>query len=118
MTPRIAKLLSRHDYLETVIRSHADQINDKVPWADELRAGFPEVGRAFHIVAQALHKEGWPLPEITEVPWDDFHQAVKTLFPNAILIDYFQRAVKLNKNVCLMRGAFRTRLDLSPPVQD
>lgn len=118
MTPRIAKLLSRHDYLETVIRSHADQIRDKVSWADDLRAGFPAVGRAFHTVAQALREEGWSLPEITEVPQDDFHQAVRTLLPDAVLIDFHQAAKWLHPNICLTRGAFRTRLDLSPPIQD
>ena len=105
MTPRIAQLLSRHDYLETVIRSHADQIHDNAPLADQLRASFPAVGRSFHAVAQALKEEGWPLPEITEVPWDDFRCAAETLFPNARLSQ---------------RGAFDTPLDLGlfPPVQD
>ena len=104
MTPRIASLLSRHDYLETVIRSHADQIHDKAACADELRANFPALGRAFHAVAKALHDEGWPLPDITDVPWDDFYRAT----------------VAVSRSHCCggVRGAFRTHADLSPPVQD
>lgn len=108
MTPKIAKLLSRHDYLETVIRSHADQIHDNVPQADRLRACFPIVARSFHAVAQALKEEGWPLPEITEVPWDDFRRAALMLFPNT------------SRTRWGLRGAFNTPLDIGlfPPVQD
>ena len=108
MTPKIAKLLSRHDYLETVIRSHADQIRDKVPRADRLRICFPMVARSFHAVAQALKEEEWPLPEITEVPWDDFRRAAREVFPNA------------SRTKWGLRGMFDTPLDLgiSPPVQD